>query len=291
MSRRCVTRSMAVALAIWWLAPAPLTGQEARPASGSATVRTPWGDPDLQGIWSYATITPLERPATLAEREFLTAEEVSEQNQREAGRASSERRAELTPDRDLALAYNQVWWDRGMSTGRTSLIVDPPNGRLPPLTPEAQRRQAAQRVNRRAHPYNSWEDRPLQERCMTYQRVPPVPSGCNNTYHILQTPGHVAIFNEMIHDVRFVPLDGRAPIDDGIRQWNGDSRGRWEGGRHPCRRDHELPRRDHVAGISWDPGAAGGRAVYAHRRRHHRLPALRSTTTPRTSSPSPLSYL
>ena len=106
MSRRCVTRSMAVALAIWWLAPAPLTGQEARPASGSATVRTPWGDPDLQGIWSYATITPLERPATLAEREFLTAEEVSEQNQREAGRASSERRAELTPDRDLALAYN-----------------------------------------------------------------------------------------------------------------------------------------------------------------------------------------
>ena len=173
--------------------------------------------------------TPLERPATLAEREFLTAEEVSEQNQREAGRASSERRAELTPDRDLALAYNQVWWDRGMSTGRTSLIVDPPNGRLPPLTPEAQRRQAAQRVNRRAHPYDSWEDRPLQERCMTYQRVPPVPSGYNNTYHILQTPGHVAIFNEMIHDVRFVPLDGRAPIDDGIRQWNGDSRGRWEG--------------------------------------------------------------
>ena len=229
MSRRCVTRSMAVALAIWWLAPAPLTGQEARPASGSATVRTPWGDPDLQGIWSYATITPLERPATLAEREFLTAEEVSEQNQREAGRASSERRAELTPDRDLALAYNQVWWDRGMSTGRTSLIVDPPNGRLPPLTPEAQRRQAAQRVYRRAHPYDSWEDRPLQERCMTYQRVPPVPSGYNNTYHILQTPGHVAIFNEMIHDVRFVPLDGRAPIDDGIWQWNGDSRGRWEG--------------------------------------------------------------
>ncbi len=229
MSGRCVTRLVAVALAIWWLAPAPLTGQDARPASGSTTVRTPWGDPDLQGIWSYATITPLQRPATLAQREFLTAEEVSEQNQREAGRASSERRAELTPDRDLALAYNQVWWDRGMSTGRTSLIVDPPNGRLPPLTPEAERRQAAQRDHRRAHPYDSWEDRPLQERCMTYQRVPPVPSGYNNTYHILQTPGHVAIFNGMIHDVRFVPLDGRAPIDDGIRQWNGDSRGRWEG--------------------------------------------------------------
>jgi len=79
------------------------------------------------------------------------------------------------------------------------------------------------------HPYDSWEDRPLQERCMTYQRAPPVPSGYNNTYHILQTPGYVAIFNEMIHDVRFVPLDGRPPIDERIRQWNGDSRGWWEG--------------------------------------------------------------
>ena len=105
----------------------------------------------------------------------------------------------LGNQRDLALAYNQVWWDRGTSTGRTSLIVDPPNGRLPSLTPEAEGRQAEQREYRRVHPYDSWEDRPLQERCMTYQRAPPVPSGYNNTYHILQTPGYVAIFNEMIH--------------------------------------------------------------------------------------------
>ena len=220
-------RSAVIVLVIMWSAPAPVIGQT--PVSDPSTFRTAWGDPDLQGIWSYATITPLQRPAALADREFLTSEEVAQQNQAEGVRASSERRAELTPDRDLALAYNQFWWDRGGSTGRTSLIVDPPSGRLPPLTPEAERRQVAERRNRSAHPYDSWEDRPLQERCMTYQRVPPVPSGYNNTYHILQTPGLVAIFNEMIHDVRFVPLDGRASTDERIRQWNGDSRGWWEG--------------------------------------------------------------
>ena len=227
MSRRWVVPLMVIAIP--WLVPAPSSGQSARSASDSSMFRTAWGDPDLQGIWSYATITPLQRPAAHADREFLTPEEVAQQNQGEAVRASSERRAELAPDRDLALAYNQEWWDRGGSTGRTSLIVDPPNGRLPSLTPEAERRQAAERESRRAHPYDSWEDRPLQERCMTYQRVPPVPSGYNNTYHILQTPGLVAIFNEMVHDVRVVPLDGRASIDERIRQWNGDSRGWWEG--------------------------------------------------------------
>ena len=229
MSRRQLVWSMAFVWAALWLAPTSVAGQNSRPASDPTAVRTTWGGPDLQGIWSYATITPLQRPAALTEREFLTAEEVADQNQREATRASSERRAELTVERDLALAYNQVWWDRGTSTGRTSLIVDPPNGRLPSLTPEAEGRQAEQREYRRVHPYDSWEDRPLQERCMTYQRAPPVPSGYNNTYHILQTPGYVAIFNEMIHDVRFVPLDGRPPIDERIRQWNGDSRGWWEG--------------------------------------------------------------
>ena len=220
---------VAALVAVAWLSPALVAGQEPAPAADPATFRTPWGDPDLQGIWSYATFTPLQRPSALAGREFLTPEEVAEQNRDDATRASSERRGELSRERDLALAYNQVWWDRGVSTGRTSLIVDPPHGRLPPLTPEAERRQATLREYRRAHPYDSWEDRPLQERCMTYQRVPPVPSGYSNTYHLFQTPGLVVILNEMIHDVRVVPLDGRAPIDGRIRQWNGDGRGRWEG--------------------------------------------------------------
>ena len=196
--------------------------------NGSAP-RTPWGEPDLQGIWSFATITPLERPAELAGREFLTDEEVAARNRDSATRADSDRRAELSPERDLALAYDQIWWDRGTDTGRTSLIVDPPDGRLPALTPEAERREAERRERRRTRPYDSWVDRPLQERCMTYQRVPPVPTGYSNTYQIFQSPGAVAILNEMIHDVRVVWVDGRPPVDERIRQWNGDSRGRWEG--------------------------------------------------------------
>ena len=229
MTRRWLVRSVAAMVAAAWLMPALAAGQETASAPDATTLRTPWGDPDLQGIWSYATFTPLQRPADLAGREFLTPEEVAEQNLADATRASSERRDELSSDRDLALAYNQVWWDRGASTGRTSLIVDPPDGRLPPLTPAAERRQAAQREHRRVHPYDSWEDRPLQERCMTYQRVPPAPSGYSNTYQIFQAPGQVVILNEMIHDVRVVPLDGRPRIDGRIRQWNGDGRGRWDG--------------------------------------------------------------
>ena len=231
MSSRCLERSVwpvAVLIAVVLLAPAPVAAQDPTAAADPAAFRTPWGDPDLQGIWSYATITPLQRPSELAGRELLTDEEVAALNQADAIRASSERRAELTPERDLSLAYDQVWWDRGTSTGRTSLIVDPPDGRLPPLTPAAEKRQVEEQEYRREHQFDSWEDRPLQERCITYRRAPPVPSGYNNTYHILQTPGQVAILNEMVHDVRFVPLDGRPHIDQHIRQWNGDSRGHWE---------------------------------------------------------------
>ena len=229
MNRRWTVVAPVALVAASWLSPALAAGQEPAPGPDSSTFRTAWGDPDLQGIWSYATFTPLERPAALTGREFLTPEEVAEQNRADSTRASSERRGELSSDRDLALAYNQVWWDRGASTGRTSLIVDPPDGRLPPLTAEAERRQAARLERRRDHAFDSWADRPLQERCMTYQRVPPVPSGYSNSYHIFQTPGQVVILNEMIHDVRVVPLDGRPPIDGRIRQWNGDGRGRWEG--------------------------------------------------------------
>ena len=229
MTRRWLVRSVAAMLAAAWLMPALAVGQESASSPDGAAYRTPWGDPDLQGVWSYATFTPLQRPAEFAGRELLTPEEVAAQNLADATRATSERRAELSAERDLALAYDQVWWDRGESTGRTSLIVDPPDGRLPPLTPAAERRLAAARERRAAGPFDSWADRPLQERCMTYQRVPPVPSGYSNAYQIFQSPGQVVILNEMIHDVRVVPLDGRPPIDGRIRQWNGDGRGRWDG--------------------------------------------------------------
>ena len=187
--------------------------------------RTPWGEPDLQGKWSYATITPLERPADQASKEVLSREEVSILD---AEAQTGADRRDGGADADLARAYNAYWYDRGKSIGRTALIVDPPDGRLPSLTPEAQRRLAAIAERERMHGYDSWEERPLQERCIIYHGVPPLPSGYNNTYQIFQTPGFVAILDENIHDVRAIPLDGRPHIGQKIRQWNGNSRGHWE---------------------------------------------------------------
>jgi hypothetical protein len=187
--------------------------------------RTAWGEPDLQGIWSYATVTPLERPAEQAGRDVLSDEEKAAL-EKEA-RTGADRR-DGTPEADLARAYNAFWYDRGKSTGRTSLIVDPADGKLPSLTPEGRKRQAASAEQSLAHPFDSWEDRPLQERCIIYHGVPPLPSGYNNTYQIFQTPGYVAILDENIHDVRGIPLDGRPHVGRNIRQWNGDSRGHWE---------------------------------------------------------------
>ena len=195
--------------------------------------RTAWGDADLQGIWSYATITPLQRPSEFSGREFLSAEEVAERNQREATRASSERRGELTAERDLALAYDQVWWDRGTSTGRTSLIVDPPDGRLPSMN-EAGERQATARNAAQARLGGRWdsaEANQLDDRCIIMRGVGPpmMNSGYNSNYHIVQGPGQVMILSEMIHDARVIPLEGFTSPATGVSQWVGLSRGRWEG--------------------------------------------------------------
>jgi hypothetical protein len=188
--------------------------------------RTAWGEPDLQGKWSYATITPLERPVTLADRETLSDAEVAELN--EDARTNADRR-DGGADADLARAYNAHWYDRGKSIGRTSLIVDPPDGRLPPMTAEGRARQTARAAEQAGHEYDSWENRPLPERCITYHGVPPLPTGYNNTYQIFQTPGFVVVLDENIHDVRTIPLDGRPHLGRNLRPWVGDSRGHWEG--------------------------------------------------------------
>jgi len=221
---------LALVLAVVAVARVDVAGQASavKSASGAKPFtppRTSWGEPDLQGKWSYATITPLERPAEQRGKDRLTAEEVSALN--EAARTSADRR-DGTPQADLERAYNAYWYDRGKSTGRTSLIVDPPDGRLPPLTEAGSARQAAQAARQVGHEYDSAEDRPLQERCITYHGVPPLPSGYNNTYQIFQTPGYVAILDENIHDVRGIPLDGRPHLRRGLRQWNGNSIGHWE---------------------------------------------------------------
>jgi hypothetical protein len=219
--------AVAIACALAALAPARAAGQA--PAQGTAwqVALTPWGDPDLQGIWNFGTITPLERPDEYGDREFLTPEEVARLNQ------ESETRADVRPedrDRDVGLAYNQVWWDRGLALNRTSLIVDPPNGKLPPYTDEGRRRVAALGDGLGGERgYDSWESRSLSERCIVYRPVPVRSSGYNNNNQIVQTPGYVAMLQEQIHEVRIIPLDGRPHLGDGLRLWLGDSRGRWEG--------------------------------------------------------------
>jgi hypothetical protein len=208
-------------------APAVVGGQSAStpgtpPAKPFNAPKTPWGDPDLQGIWNFGTITPLERPAQFKDRATLTPEEVARLNEDEARRGD---RRLADPAQDVEVAYNSFWWDRGGSVGRTSLIVDPPDGRLPPYTPEGQKRR--QTLARRG--YDSWADRALNERCMVYRPVPVRSSGYNNNNQIVQAPGYVAMLQEQIHEVRIIPLDGRPHLGQSIRPWLGDSRGRWEG--------------------------------------------------------------
>ena len=200
-------------------------------AAGQTTPRTPWGDPDLQGTYTNKTTTPLQRPEDLANREFLTEEEVANRE-----RAALDRNEQLllaaarkTTVGGNVGAYNNFWLDGGTRpTGRTSLIFDPPNGRLPAMTPEADRiRTDARQARAEA---DTWEDLELNDRCMIWQAGPPMlPSAYNNNFIFLQTPDYVAIQVEMIHDTRIIPLDGRSHVPSTVRQWNGDMRGHWDG--------------------------------------------------------------
>jgi hypothetical protein len=216
----------------------PAFAQPAKAKAGSSKTwtapRTPDGHPDLQGIWSNATVTPLERPADLAGKAVLTDEEAAEFAQKTVQRNNADQRAGRGTDADVGLAYNDFWYDRGtkaIKTRRTSLIVDPPDGRLPALTPEAQSRAAARAEHRREHPADGPEDRSLPERCLNWATAGPpmLPSFYNNNYQIIQSPDTVVIFNEMIHDARVIPMDGRPHLPGTVRQWLGDSRGHWEG--------------------------------------------------------------
>jgi hypothetical protein len=197
--------------------------------------RTADGHPDLQGVWDFSTLTPLERPAEFAGKEFLTDAEAKQYEARTMERNNRDKR-EQNADADVSSAYNEFWFDRGVHTARvngrtrTSLIVDPPDGKLPALTPEAEKRAAARADARRQHPADGPEDRSLGERCVLFNAGPPMLSGpYNNFVQIVQTRNHVVILNEMIHDTRIVPLDGRPHLPPPIRGLLGDSRGHWDG--------------------------------------------------------------
>ena len=224
MTSRCLAALCAV-LAVAWLAPADPAVRAQEAASGDwEPSRTAWGDPDLQGvIWSFATITPLERPAAYAGRERLTEEEVVALN------AEALTRGDQPPPPGDPGAYNAFWFDRGESTGRTSLIVDPPDGRIP-FTADGRQRLDERRalLGRPAH---GPEDRSPGERCTHHTKAGPPMSagGYNNHLRIFQAPGYVVVWTEQNHDARIIPMDGRPPVAGAIRQWMGDSRGRWEG--------------------------------------------------------------
>ncbi|MSO61353.1 MAG: hypothetical protein EXQ50_04565 [Acidobacteria bacterium] len=197
------------------------------------TPRTSWGHADLSGTWSTATITPLERPAELAGKESFTAAEAADYERVVVERTNRDQRPGDAAA-DVARAYNDFWWDSGtrvVPTRRTSLIVDPPDGRVPALTTDAQQRQAALAELRKLRgPADNPEDRNLWERCLT-RGVPTamLPQVYNNNYQIVQTPDHVVILAEMIHDARVIPLDGRPHPPAHLRFWMGDSVGRWDG--------------------------------------------------------------
>ena len=209
----------------------PANGQsQAKPAAVS---RTADGDPDLQGTWSFATLTPFERPAELAGKEFFTDAEAAAYEKELIARNNMDRR-DGTAEQDVTRAYNDFWWDRGTRvvwTKRTSLVVDPKDGKIPPMTAAGRQRLQERLEANRGHEFDGPENRPLPERCLILQGAgPPVtPTAYNNNVQIVQSPGYVAFLIEMGHEVRMIPTDGRPHLPENVRLWKGDSRGHWEG--------------------------------------------------------------
>ena len=232
----------------------PASGQS---ADTSPMPRTAWGHPDLQGYWTSSTYTPLERPESLGDQAFLSEEEIARANEILTAEgvdplrarsflagATEEERLERTQQTQENIHYdNSIWLrenqPRRLTMQRTSLIVDPPNGRIPPLIPSAQEREALRRAESRwlttnisPQSFDSHETRTLQERCLVWRHEGPpmLPPSYNDLLQILQTEDYVVILQEMReNDARIIPLDGRPHLPEGMREWSGDSRGRWEG--------------------------------------------------------------
>ena len=221
--RLCVTAVPAVALVASLAAATSAAGQT-----------TPWGDPDLQGTWTSSGATPMERPDEFAGREKLSEEEVSSIRARTAARDLEllNALAQRTEVGTNPGAYNNFWMDRGARTDRTSMLIDPPNGRFPPLTPAGEEHTATQqKAPGGMEKDDTWEDRHIWERCVTRGGMPNAmfPRSYNNNMQLFQAPGVVVMLIEQVHEVRVVPIDDRPQVSEKITQWNGLSRGHWEG--------------------------------------------------------------
>jgi hypothetical protein len=206
------------------IAAVPLAAQSGAPRSAWTPTKTSFGHPDLQGVWVNPTLTPFERPPALKDKPVLSEAEAADIEKRAAER----RNEEGPPAAGDVGTYNQFWTDSGdkvVSTRRSSLVVDPPDGRVP-LKPEAE----ARRDYNHAHEGDSYTFMSVWDRCIT-RGIPSgmFPAGYNNAYQIIQTKDYVTIQYEMIHETRVIPLDGRPHLPKTVRLWNGDSRGHWEG--------------------------------------------------------------
>jgi len=230
MNGRCVALCLTV-MALGTLLPT-VASDQTLPSERDAWVQslTPWGDPDLQGIWTNTTTTPLQRPRDLADKEFLTAEELAVRDRQVADKVNLDKRALDSPVSETG-AYNNFWMDQGtraVDGRRTALIIDPPNGQIP-WTQTGRARFESDSARYGVGPYNSWVDADTGERCLT-DGLPLLPlQGYNMNYHILQSDGWVAILNEMFHEYRMIPTDGRTHVPSHVGQWLGDARGHWEG--------------------------------------------------------------
>lgn len=227
-------------LAAMLLAPATAAGQGPRSAAKVTTatknLRTPDGHPDLQGVWNNSTLTPLERLSEFADKPTITEAEATAYEKQNLTQNNRDRR-DGGAEADVGRAYNELFFDRGDKlvriggTIRTGMIIDPPDGKIPPPTPEAQKKMEAMRAYARLHPADTPRDRSLAERCVYWATSGPpmLPGPYNNLYQIVQTPHYVMIMSEMIHEVRVIPLNGRPHLPSTVRKWMGDSVGHWEG--------------------------------------------------------------
>jgi hypothetical protein len=240
--RFLVSVSVVTALVVMFLGTISVSGQgpsAGKPTNGKAAKpytapRTSDGQPDLQGFWTNAGYAPLERPDNVT-KEFYTPEEAAEYERKFVDYEAAQTEPGTIPD--VHYDHTQFGLDRSVagysSNLRTSLIVDPPNGKLPSLSVEGKKRAAerAEAAKRRGGPYDAAENLPLGTRCLVMDRMgPPMLYGnYNNTYQIVQAPGYVMILAEMLHDARVIPLDGRPQLPQNVRQWTGSGRGHWEG--------------------------------------------------------------
>ena len=246
---------LAIAAVLGVMSAASALAQEAAPAAPQLTLVAPrgWsvprladGKPDIQGIWTNKTVTPFERPTDLGTKEFFTADEARDYVQSTLARSNRDNRTDDV--NDVLSAYNAFWWDSGTSllpNMRTSIVIEPANGRIPPLTAARRAALESEREALRARcekagcaVANSGQPAPADEpqaldlmtRCISFgTAVPMLPSAYNNNYQIVQAEGMVAINTEMVHQVRSIPTTAKPPLPSNVRQWFGDARGRWEG--------------------------------------------------------------